>query len=146
MVLGDPELVEDPVGLPPPVVLGLGELGLSVVSVDVRPILVPAFEPVGLLPLGVSRAVSRRLPGELARVRLHGVRVEYLHRHGEVDRGHQAVDALVPEVVAKDEESPLDAARPREARYELLQVLEAVVDLHNWKNNSNGLSPYADAR
>lgn len=41
------ELVEDPISLPPPVVLGLRELGLAVVSVEVRGLGVRAAQVQG---------------------------------------------------------------------------------------------------
>ena len=37
VVFGDTQMVEHPVGFPPPVMLGLSELSLSVVTMDIGP-------------------------------------------------------------------------------------------------------------
>ena len=41
------ELLEYPVGLPPPVVLRLSELGLAVVAVEIREVGVVALDTIG---------------------------------------------------------------------------------------------------
>ena len=46
-MLGQGELLEYPVGLPPPVVLRLSELGLPVVAVEVGEVGVRALDAVG---------------------------------------------------------------------------------------------------
>ena len=46
-MLGQGELLEYPVGLPPPVVLRLSELGLSVVAVEVGEVSVRALDAFG---------------------------------------------------------------------------------------------------
>lgn len=47
MVLCDLELIEDSVGLPPPMVFCLSEFGFSIVAETVRPICVGAFQARG---------------------------------------------------------------------------------------------------
>ena len=46
-MLGQGELLEYPVGLPPPVVLRLSEFGLSVVAVEVGEVCVGALDAIG---------------------------------------------------------------------------------------------------
>ena len=77
-VLCDVHDPEDLVGLPPPVVLGLGELGLSVVTVDVWPGGVIAGHLHGPGLLDVARTVPRGLAREDILVSLERVGVEDL--------------------------------------------------------------------
>ena len=38
VVFGDTQMVEHPVGFPPPVMLGLCEFGLSIMPIKIRPV------------------------------------------------------------------------------------------------------------
>ncbi len=132
MVLSDLQLVEYPIGFPPPVVLGLGEFGLPVVAVHVRPVSVCALQPFGsekaimyqcvnvtwfisalLFLFSVPRTVVWRFSRKFVWMRLYGVWVEDLCGLGEVHLGDLLVDVVVPVVVAEHQQGLRDPARLR---------------------------------
>ena len=46
MRFGHTELIKNSVGLPPPMVFGLGKLCLSIMPIEVRPIGIETFQPL----------------------------------------------------------------------------------------------------
>lgn len=112
VILQGLDFVPDEVQLPPPVVLGLAEVRLPVVSEGVGELGVVAAHPQGGGAAHIPRAVSGVVARELPWVELQAEGEEDLQHGAEVDGVHDAVDAGRPQVVAEDEEQTLQAAGP----------------------------------
>lgn len=71
-------------------------------------------------------------------MRLHRVRIEYLHDLAEVDALHQIVDVLVVEIVREHKQRALDVARLRQTDDQVSQVRDARMYLQDESESDHG--------
>lgn len=108
---------------------GLGELCLPVVPVQIRRHSVVALFQERLFLLDVPRTIVGVLTGKFSRVRLNGVRIEYLYDFAEVYALYETVDVFVIVIVREDDQGLRYIARLGQADDEVAEVLDAIVDL-----------------
>lgn len=131
MVSGNFQLVEDPVRFPPPVVFGLSEFSLPVVSIQIRVICVSASDYLSLLYGDIPGAVTLGLSGESIRVGLYGERVEDLHDPGEVDALDEVVRLGIVVVVREHYQRRFYVPRLSKTYYEVAEVDDSCVHLND---------------